>query len=490
VNIKSSKSRATKLASSTLLAVLLAATGCAHIPDDRKTVAQQDVAGAGLAADIKLAREGWPERQWWTRYGDPQLDTLIRSALAQSPTLEIAAARIGAAQATLSLQGAATGAAAVLNTGANRQRYSGNGLFPEPIGGNYFSETNVQLQARYDFDWWSKNRAQIAAALGEVNARRADYAQAEQILTAAIAQSYFTVQGDWARLANVRAMVTTQTAIVDEKAKRIARGLAVADEQSNAEAELSNLKKSAAQIDAQARGEREALRALLGADSRALTDLAARPAPELSNALPAHLGLELLARRADLQTARWRVQASLSRIEVARAAFYPDINLNASMGLDSLSLDKLLSYSSRTLFIGPTLTLPLFDSQRLDAEIGAARSARNELIGDYNQAVFNAVREVAQQAVSLQGLARQVREQSDALQATSAVLRAAQARLRQGLVDRGAVQNAELARQKQQDLQLQLQNQQILTEVALTKALGGGYFADPTSPLSPTPAAQ
>lgn len=459
-----------------LLAVLLACA-CASIPADRHAIVQRDVASVSLAADIRLAREGWPERQWWTRYADPQLDALIGQGLAQSPTLEIAAARISAAQTSLAIQGAATGGALLLEGGANRQRYSGNGLFPEPIGGNYFSQTNVQIQARYEFDWWGKNRAQIAAAVGEVNARRADFAQAEQVLAGAIAQSYFALQGDWARMANLQTLIATQQALLAEKHKRIDRGLATRDDVSNADAEVSNLKKAIAQFDMQARLEREALRALLGADNTALADLSPRQVPDLPHALPARLGMELLARRADLQAARYRVEAALGNIDAARAAFYPDLNLNGSIGLDSVSLSKLLSYNSRTLFIGPTLTLPLFDSHRLNAEISAARATRNTLIGDYNQAVLNVVRDVAQQGASLQGLERQISEQAAAIHAGRELLRTAQARLRQGLADRTAVLAAELAVQKQQDLMLQLQNQQLQSEVALTKALGGGYQA-------------
>ena len=74
---------------------------------------------------------------------------------------------------------------------SNRQRYSANGLFPPPIGGSYYTESTLQLVATYDFDWWGKRRAAIAASLGELNASRAEYAQAEQTLAAAIAQSYF-----------------------------------------------------------------------------------------------------------------------------------------------------------------------------------------------------------------------------------------------------------------------------------------------------------
>ena len=465
----------TTLALGCLAAVLAGMPGCAQIPADHDTLPQQDLARAQLAADIKLARDGWPEPQWWRSYGDGQLNRLIAEALKDGPTLQAAAARIGSARAALDLDSADRGVNAVLNATTTRQRYSANGLLPAPIGGSYYTDSKLQASANYDFDWWGRHRSLIAAAVGEVNARRAEYAQSEQTLAAAVAQSYFNLQGAWTRLANLREIRAAQSELVADKVKRIANGLASIDEQRAAEADLTVLNRQYAALDAQIGREREALRALLGADSKALADLAPHPIPDTAHALPSALGIELLARRPDLQAARWRVEASLGRVEATQAAFYPDINLTGLFGFDALTLDKLLTAASRTPFIGPTLSLPLFDSGRLQARLGAARAERNELIADYNQSVFKAVRDVAQEAVALQGLEKQIREQAAATEATDALLRSAQARFRQGLADRSMVLAARLAVLKQQDATLDLKNQELLTEVALIKALGGGY---------------
>ncbi|MCU6501795.1 efflux transporter outer membrane subunit [Rugamonas sp. A1-17] len=486
----------------------LALAGCAHITPEQQTPARRDIASAQLPADIKLAREGWPGAQWWTAYHDPQLDALIKQALASAPTLEVAAAHIGSARSALSRSAADLGLDVSGYAGANRQRYSGTGLFPAPIGGAWFTAETLRLDARYNFDWWGKNRAQVAAAVGELNAGRAEYAEAERALSAAIAQSYFRLQGAWARLANNEQLAATQAALVQDKAKRIAGGLANSDEQRAAEAELSQIRKQHAQLAADIGREREALRALIGADNAALTGpapppqggatqasagagngalagLAPRPLGSTAHALPARLGMELLARRPDLQAARWKLEASLSRIDAAKAAFYPDVNLTGSIGLDTVKLENLLQAASRTLYIGPTLTLPLFDSRRLDAQLDGARTGRNERIAEYNQAVVDAVREVAQDGVQLQGIERQITEQAAATGTARAQLASAQARLTHGLADRAAALNAQLALLKQQDADLYLQQVQLLAEVALTNALGGGYREEaPTATAS------
>lgn len=457
------------------LTLTLALAGCASVAPDPGPLARRDLASAELTAGIRLAQEGWPDAQWWTAYHDPQLNDIIRQALAGGPSLEVAAAHIGSARASLSRTLADLGLESTLYANANRQRYSATGLFPEPIGGAWFTTETLRLDLRYNFDWWGRNRAQVAAAVGELNAGRAAYAEAEQALAASIAQSYFRLQGAWARLANTEQLAATQAALVQDQRSRLAHGLATADDQRAAQAELSLIRKQQAQLTSDIAHEREALRALAGADNRALADLQPAAVAPTPHRLPARLGLELLARRPDLQAARWKVEAALSKIDAAKAAFYPDVNLTASIGRDTVKLENLLQAASRTAYLGPTLTLPLFDSRRLDAQLDGARTHRNERIAEYNQTIVEAVREVAQSSAQLQGIEQQIAEQAAATAAARAQLASAQARRDHGLAGNSGVLGARLALLRQQDAELYLQQIQLLAEVALTNALGGGY---------------
>jgi multidrug efflux system outer membrane protein len=458
-----------------ILALSLSLAGCASIPPDTQQLPQQDLATMQLAADIHLASEGWPAAQWWRQFQDAQLDQLIEHALSASPGLDVANARIGSALSAFDAQHAERGPRIDLGANASRQRYSGNGLMPAPIGGNYYNEITMGVQAHYDLDWWGKHKAQIAASLGEVNARRAEYAMAEQMLAAEIARHYFSMQNSWGRMDNLHALVKLQQQLVLDKEKRIANGLGISDDHLSAQTRLSLLQQQIALLETQIVTEREALRALLGADASALASLQPKEAQPLPHALPGKLGMELLARRPDLQAARWRVQAAMSTIEAAQASFYPDIDLGASFGLDAIKLGKLLQSGSRTLFIGPALSLPLFDSGRLQAQLAGARSERNALIADYNQNVFNVVRDVAQAGARVQGVENQLRLQQENLRASEAQLRNANARLKQGLADRATQLNAEMTVRGQVDLGMQLQNQRQNAEINLTVALGGGY---------------
>ena len=483
-----------RFTASALLLALVA--GCAQVPPDTHRVAPPDFARAQHAASIHLAREGWPEARWWTRYHDSQLDALIERALRDNPTLAVANERVLGARAALAVERSVGGGSLNLDAGLNRQRYSSNGLFPEPIGGHFYNDAAVQIKAGYDFDWWGKHRAMVAAALGEVNARQAETAQAERTLAAAVAQSYFHWQMLSARAATTRAIGALQQDLVAERQTRVARGLATIDDQRIAERDLSAFNEQALGLDAQAAREREALRALIG-ETGTRTAAAQLKAPDLSldlkprplaagvAPLPAELGIQLLARRPDLQAARWRVEAMLGRVASRQAAFYPDINLAGAIGLDAVSLGRLLRTGSRTMLIGSAIELPLFNSSGLSADLGVARAERDAAIADYNAAVLRAVMEVAQEGATVQGLEQEAAAHAVTRAASLSLVDTSTRRMNQGLGERAAVLLARQSLLRQDDISLQQQDALLQTEVSLIKALGGGYEADtPSAPLA------
>jgi len=459
-------------------AALLA--GCVHVPTDPQRVAGPDFAQARVSPALQLPADAWPAEQWWRGWHDPQLDALMDHALRGSPTLRVAQARVAASQAQAGLARANTGVNVDLPVGLNRQRYSANGFFPPPLGGAWYNDASVAARVAYDFDWWGRNRATISAALGEVNAANAQAAQAQQVLAASVAQSYFRLQMLWARADNVNAQIALQRDIVAGREQRIARGLISQDLLQNGRLDLGKLTEQAARFEADAARERETLRALLGAgdDGDAVVDRLARKEPAAgADALPRTLGMELLARRPDLQAARWRVEAQLGRVAASEAAFRPDINLVASVGLDALSLGKLLRYPSRTILGGATLDLPLFDNGRLAGRLDVARSERDALLAEYDEAVLDAVRDVAREAATLQGIASESQAHAAATQASRQLADNAAARLQRGLIERGVMLQARQEALRQHDVDLQLLDARLQTQVALIKALGGGYRA-------------
>ncbi|MGF6924495.1 TolC family protein [Paraburkholderia sp. 40] len=207
--------------------------------------------------------------------------------------------------------------------------------------------------------------------------------------------------------------------------------------------------------------------------------------PRPQAALPATLSYELLARRPDLQAMRWYVEASFDRIDAAKAAFYPSFDITAFFGLNALHLADLFTHASQQISLIPGLSLPIFDGGQLNANLSGAREGSNLLIEQYNQAVLNAVRDVAQTGSSLQALDAETGLQQQRIESVAFVRDSVEAHYQRGLTSRLAALQARQPVIAEQMTLLTLNAQMLGQEIALTKALGGGYRADPPVELKP-----
>jgi multidrug efflux system outer membrane protein len=143
------------------------------------------------------------------------------------------------------------------------------------------------------------------------------------------------------------------------------------------------------------------------------------PLPQSEESLPGTLSYELLARRPDLQAMRWFVQSSFDRIDAAKAAFFPTFDIKAFFGVNALHLAELFTHASQQINPVPGLYLPIFDGGRLNANLSGARTASNTLITQYNQAVLNAVRDVAVTGSRLQDLGAEAQLQAKKVRAVA-----------------------------------------------------------------------
>ncbi|MFI4941152.1 MAG: efflux transporter outer membrane subunit [Burkholderiales bacterium] len=466
--------------------LLLATGGCAMMRDGPAPLAQIDVQQIRLAEDIKLSRDGWPQAQWWHRYGDSQLDALIEQALKDAPVMSVATSRIAASRAQVSLTDATRGLLVGFSASVDRQDISANSYLgpfshnipAEGFTGPWYTEGTLGLSAEYSFDFWGKERAKVDAALGMRNARQAEAAQTELILSARVTQVYFDIQALYVALGLLEQAQGIETDMVSAHAARAERGLESVTQTEMARTHKLELDKQISAAHSRISMLRETLRSLLGAGPDKLPVIKPLSLPDSAGALPSTLGYELLARRPDLQAMRWTVQASQRQIDVAKAAFYPSVDIKSFYGLDALHLDDLLHSSSKQVNLIPGLSLPIFDSGRLNAGLANARTQSNVLIAQYNQSIVEAVREVAQDGIELESLSRQVQIQDAKLKASAVSQDSAEAHYRNGLADKVTAMEAKLPVLLEQGKLNELRNQQIDTEIALTMALGGGYTSD------------
>ncbi|MEP9317706.1 MdtP family multidrug efflux transporter outer membrane subunit [Pseudomonas sp. LABIM340] len=468
-----------------LLACCLLLAGCALMREDGPASKSMDPAEIRLADDLRLARDRWPESRWWKRYQDPQLDRLIDTALTSSPDIAIARSHIEQARAQANSVKSLTGLQVQLTAEVNRQRVSSNGFLgpfsqnaPElGLTGPWYTEGIVGLGAAYQLDIWGRQRAQVDAALGVSNARQAEAAWVELEVASAVTQLYFQMQTAQQLLTELQQMSDIAKESVAAHQARVARGLEAEPPKQLAQSNLALIQRQTVALDSQVKQLREALRALVGGGAEMDLQLAPRPLPLHDYGVPQNLGYELLARRPDLQAMRWLVQASYSNVDAAKAAFYPSFDIKAFFGADALHMGDLWDHGSRQINLIPGMTLPIFDGGRLNAELANARSLSNGLVEQYNQAVLNAVRDVAVAGTRLQGLDAETHLQQQRIGNMRFNRDSAQAHYQRGLLDRVSALEGNLPVLAEQSGLTLLNGQRLETEIQLIRALGGGYLA-------------
>jgi outer membrane protein, multidrug efflux system len=481
--------RLTTLAGAAMLAA------CASLPPEQTPLARRDAHSVDIERVAGTPAGAWPETQWWTRYGDAQLDTLLERALEDAPSMAMAAARFRLAESSTAVARAQLGANVDLQAAVTREKLSHHGLIPPPYSGTTISDTEINLGFSYDFDWWGKNRATLAAAIDEQHAAEADRAAAALLLTSAVAQQYFSWQAWQARSALAQALLEKREQLVHLLHLRVERGLEASISVDQAASQRDATRQTLALLQTNRDLTLEQLRNLVGAAPGTLAPLTPTPLPVAEAGVPPQLGLDLLARRPDVEASRLRIEAQIQRIDSAKAQFYPDFNINAFLGLSSVELSKLFDKDSLTTGITPALHLPIFDAGRLRANLGVTRANLDIDIASYNQTVIDAAADVAFQASTLQGITAQHAAALAALQSDRAVRADVDTLIHQGLADARDAINAEVPLVLQQDILLQLDAQRLVAQVALIKALGGGYSSiapdalgdsrDHTAPPSP-----
>jgi multidrug efflux system outer membrane protein len=463
--------------------VVLAAAcvaGCVGLPPKPRPV--QLPTDAPLS-DLPADGGAWPARDWWKRYRDPDLDKLIDMALEYSPTLATAHARLDTARQSVRLAGAESGARVDAVGDASRQRLSDNGLFPpELLGFYWYDQYDLGLQASYTFDWWGKQKDSVDAAIDQAHAAQADKTAAALMLASSVADTYFGWQADQSRLQLAREHEATIVREDSITSARIRAEVDPADEVNRTALSLAAVREQIATLEGSAKLRIVTLAALVGRSSADLPGLTAKPLPAISNGLPDGVKIDLIARRADLTASRWRVEAAEKSREGVRAEFYPDVSINALIGLQSRDLGTLLLYGSRVPDFGAAVHLPIFDAGRLKARYGASQAAIDAAVASYQDTLVSAARDVATQATSRAQIAAQRAQRLIEVDAAARLKLSAAARVRQGVTDLRTELTATESWIDQRDALLQLDAAALSSDIGLQRALGGGYERDQTAP--------
>ena len=458
------------------LAAAILLVGCASPGAPHTPLAQTTPAAVGLNASA--TSDTAAPSQWWTTLGDAQLNTLIEQALQGSPSLAVSRARLEQAVALSQVREAANGPQVNLGVDVTRQRYTANGLVPAPIAGNTYNSGTVQASLSWSPDFFGQHAAELQATLGQARAAQADAAAAANTLAAQVGRSYVAL----ARLVSQRDVAARALAQREEQQRltqeRVSAGLDSQVELTQAQAAVPDARTQIEALEEQITLARRQIAVLSGQAPDALPTLAPQLAQLQRNTVPDVLGADLLGRRPDVVAARWRVEAATQGVNSARSEFYPNINIAAFIGLNSLGLDNLFNAGSRQMGVTPALRLPIFDGGRLRAQLGGRQAELDAAIAQYNGAVLDAVKEAGDAMASIQSLTRQQALQDDAVASAEKAYRFAQERYRAGLGNYLVVLSTENQVLAQRRLAVDLRARQLDTRLQLMKALGGGWTDD------------
>ncbi|WP_242392458.1 efflux transporter outer membrane subunit [Anaeromyxobacter oryzisoli] len=456
--------------------VVLGAAGCAspgriapreHLADTAALAPGHEIAEAELAGR-------WPDADWWLSFGDPQLDALVAEALGHAPRLAVASARIRQAQAFA--DGARAGLLPSVDAGAAAMRVHPSD-FQTPKATEWQNQARLGLS--YELDLWGRHRNALEGALDGVQVAAYEARSARLALVGAIVRTYAELALQLDLQDSARSVLEDQQKSLEVARRRMAAGIGTELPVRQAETQIATTRSELAQLDGRAALLRHQLGALVGAGPGA-GDPLRRPALRLdpSVAVPSRLPAELLGRRPDVLASRWRVERAAREIDVARAAFLPNVDLAAFAGVFAFGFTKLFTPDAVGWGAGPAISLPIFEGGRLRAGLEGRTAEYDAAVSDYQATLVDALTDVADQLARLGSLRREQAEREVALASAERAHALALQAYQAGFGDYLDTLVTEIALRGERDQLVRLRYAQLEAGAALTEALGGGVVPE------------
>jgi NodT family efflux transporter outer membrane factor (OMF) lipoprotein len=464
--------------------------GCAIGPRYVRPPAEVPTAykeGAPLASPVTTTPQappapGWVSAQpndavfrgaWWEVFGDAELNALEDRVDAANQDVKIALAQLREARATVSIARSSyfptvvTGAAGGESLTSADIRYRG-------AAGHTLPDYAIPASATWEADLWDRIGHSVESSRAYAQASLADLESVRLGLHAELATDYFNLRGlDAEKDLLDRTIVAYQQAL--ELTNNRFKG-AIASQSDVAQAQTQLETTQAQEIDVGVlRAQYEHAIATLIAQPASTFSLPARPLSWSAPQIPAGLPSELLQRRPDIAAAERRMAAANAQIGVAQAAFFPDLTLSGSVGLESSRFATLLSGPSLFWALGPQLAATLFDGGLRRGRVDQAQAQYDAVVAVYRQTVLGAIQEVEDNLAALRILQQEARKQDEATSSAELSLQLAMNRYRTGIVGYLDVVAAQEIALSDQRAQVDLTRRQADAGVALIKALGGGW---------------
>jgi len=443
----------------------------------------------------------WPIADWWRQFRSTELDGIIATALAENQDLWRAHDRLHQAEAITTIEGSRLLPFVTYDMGMSQHRVPTHGVeasYNPKIAGQEKTKVNLNpLSFYYEFEFWGKNRAALDASIGEAEAEAAELAEAQLVLTTAIARAYFKGLAAARQLELAREMTKVRREMARVAETRFSSGLDIQDATASARIDVESAVKREAGAEALLLLQQDLLARLSGQGPDAGRGLMVKGRADLPAAppLPKSLPVELLVHRPDLAAAMHRANAAAERIHYAKAEFLPSIDLSITTGLEasqrSTQIGKLATYlfraSAFNSFVQPGFHLPLFEGGRLRGRLEARRSEYDEAVDGYNETLLRAAQQVADSVIEARQAGSVLGAQRRLAAEARRKLDLARSRWRSGLKDHREMLALEYDAFEAAYVQRALEGDLLSARVDLIQALGGGYELGPPAFPRPSP---
>lgn len=466
-----------------LLAAIFAAgllAGCAVGPNYKRPVAPAPAPDAYKTQTPwreAAPKDSLPKGAWWEVFQDAELNGYEQQLLTANQSLLAAKDRLEEARSLARVTSAQFFPQATVDPNAARTRYSGHRPEVVTIGNPLTQSTyEIPFYINYEPDLFGRYRRSLQASNANLQATAADVYNVNLVLTSELAADYFSL-----RELDAEAQVVKESIAIQRKGLQlveyrhtggVASGLDLAQQQTLLDSTVAQL-----YLVQQQRDQFEHAIAVLTGNPPAtfnvpLRSLTAKPVP-----VPVGLPSDLLERRPDIATAERQMAAQNAQIGAAKAAFYPQLTLFGSGGFQSTNITNLISAPSAIWSLGGDLLEPVVNGGRNRANLAYARHTYDETVANYRETVLVSFQQVEDGLSGLNELAQAIASQDAAVADARRALEIANNRYVGGVTSFLDVVTAQSVLLTNERLQTQLLGQQMVVEVALVKALGGGWNA-------------
>lgn len=381
-------------ATAAVLGVVFVIAGCAvtREPERKPDLPLPDALPAVTDATTGLADP------WWSLFGDPTLDALVREALANNADAAIAAARVAEARALARIAGADRLPTLGVEAGASRGKDS---QLTQPFlpPGNAIQETYfARGVVSYEVDLWGRYAHASAAARNRLLATEFDRDAFRLSLTGETARAYFALAAAIGQLQQSRDTLTNRLESLRIEKLRFDAGESEEITYRRVEAEVETARAAMHTFELEVERRQNVLGLLLGRSPRDLVGQKVLPQTLASSAavaqLPAGVPSSVLTQRPDVRASEARLAAAAGDVGAARAALLPSISLTGALGSASLDLGDLFTSPANVWSVTGGLTQPIFEGGRLRANVARERAVQDQRIAEYTRTVQGAFREV------------------------------------------------------------------------------------------------